>query len=203
MKKKRTYGLGLYDVIGLSPSLIHDRMKTAQHTSPLLTFSGIALTGILAGALIGATTNAVNGYVSPTYFQHILGWDFPNIWAASIIQGVFEGLLYGLFIALVFGVAVALMTRGQATYGFAVRHLLIVIGAVYLCWTLGGLLAMGLAALSPDVYRAMIFMVPEDFGQMLRYAWVGGSIWGGMIGGVVGLSAGIVRLWTVWEKQSG
>ena len=37
---------------------------------------------------------------------------------------------------------------------------------------------MILAALFPDAYRATFIGVPEEFGPMLAYAWVGGSIWG-------------------------
>ena len=52
-----------------------------QRPSRPTALAGIALTGILAGAFIGGTTNAVNGFVSPTYFINILRWhDVENVW---------------------------------------------------------------------------------------------------------------------------
>jgi len=41
---------------------------------------------------------------------------------------------------------------------------------------LGGVVSMGLATLSPEFYPHAVRGAPEDFGPMLRYAWVGGSI---------------------------
>ena len=50
---------------------------------------------------IGATTNAVNGLVSPVYFINILHWhNVENVWRACIAQGIFDGLLTGLFFSL-------------------------------------------------------------------------------------------------------
>jgi hypothetical protein len=52
---------------------------------------GIAVAAVVAGALIGASTNAVKGAVSPTYFINVMGWQsVPNVWQASIVQGVIE-----------------------------------------------------------------------------------------------------------------
>lgn len=175
---------------------------TYRQETNFLTIIWVALTCVLTGGLIGATTNAINGYVSPTYFQNILGWDFQDIWSASIAQGILEGLIYGVIFSIVFGVTVALITKGQATYRFALRHLIKIIGLVYLCWTLGGIIAMGLAALSPDFYRQTFRAVPDDFGQMLGYAWVGGSIWGGMFGAVFALTLGVLGVRTSWKKEN-
>ncbi|MBL4755946.1 MAG: hypothetical protein JKY52_20430 [Flavobacteriales bacterium] len=175
--------------------------RTYRQETNFLTVIWVALTCVLTGGMIGATTNAFNGYVSPTYFQNILGWDFHDIWTASIAQGILEGLIYGVIFSIVFGATVLLVTKGQATYRFAFRHLIKIIGLVYLCWCLGGLIAVGLAALSPDFYRATFKQVPEDFGQMLGYAWVGGSIWGGMFGGLFGLTLGVLGVRTSWRKN--
>ncbi len=106
---------------------------TYRQETNFITMLWVALTCVLAGGLIGATTNAINGYVSPTYFRIILGWDFQDIWTASIAQGIFEGLIYGMILAIVFGVTIAIVTQGQATYGFVLRHLITIIGMTYLC----------------------------------------------------------------------
>lgn len=174
---------------------------TYRKETNFLTIVWIALTCILTGGLIGATTNAINGYVSPAYFQNILGWDFQGIWAASIAQGIFEGLLYGVIFSVVFTATVAIVTKGRATYRFAFKLLIKIIALVYFCWVLGGLIAMGLATLSPDFYRETIIQVPEDHSQMLSYAWVGGSIWGGVAGGLFGLILGVAGMQTSWEKE--
>jgi hypothetical protein len=164
--------------------------------------AGIALCGVLASGLLGGTTNAVNGLVSPAYFVTILGWQgVEDVWRASIAQGVFEGLLFGVFFSLAFSVATGIMTGVGCTFGFAFQHLLGILGGAYLCWAFGGLVAMGLATLSPEFYRRAFIGVPAEQGAMLRYAWVGGSIWGAELGGLVCLVIGQVVLRANWRRQ--
>ncbi len=75
---------------------------------------GIAVTGVLTGAALGAITNSINGWVSPVYVRNILHWhDVEDVWRASIAQGIFEGLLFGLFLALVFTVVVGCVSRAR------------------------------------------------------------------------------------------
>lgn len=167
----------------------------------LLALFGVAASTIFAGAFIGATTNAINGAVSPTYFVNVLGWtDVENVWRASIAQGVFEGLLYGVVLSLAFTFVVGIVSRVRAPYGFALRHILAMVCGVYVCWALGGVLATGLAALSPDFYRETFLGVPEERGEMLRYAWVGGSIWGAMSGGPLAVVVGSVVFAARWNR---
>ena len=81
---------------------------------------GIALCGVLASGILGGTTNAVNGWVSPTYFVTILGWrGVGDVWRASIAQGVFEGLVFGIFFSLIFTVGTGLITELSCSFGFA------------------------------------------------------------------------------------
>ena len=160
----------------------------------------IALTCVLSGGIIGASTNAINGFVSPLYFKNILGWDFQNIWSASIAQGIFEGLIYGFFFSLVFTTSIAIITKGRSSLRFAFNHLLKVIILIYICWISAGVLAMGLAALSPDFYKNAFRKVPSDFQEMLAYAWVGGSIWGGILGGLLGIILGVINIKSNWKK---
>jgi prolipoprotein diacylglyceryltransferase len=61
---------------------------------------------------------------------------------------------------------------------------------------------MGLAALSPEFYRNTIRQVPDNLKQMLAYAWVGGSIWGGILGSLIGLTLGVVSVRTSWKKEN-
>jgi hypothetical protein len=167
-----------------------------------IALAGTALSGVLASGFLGGTTNAVNGAVSPTYFVTILGWKgIEDVWRASIAQGIFERLLFGVFFSLVFTVATGTITRVSCSFGFAFRHLLGIMGGAYICWALGGLLAMSLATLSPEFYRQAFIGVPGAFGAMLRYAWVDGSIWGAELGGLVSVVVGLVVLRANWRRQ--
>ncbi len=143
------------------------------------------------------------GSVSPLYFITILHWhNVENVWRACIAQGVFEGLVSGFFFALIFTVATAYFTGAACTYRFAAKHLLGIVVGAYACWIIGGLAAMGLATLSPDVYRRLFIGVPEEFDARLAYAWVGGSIWGAHFGAFFCLILGIFFLRASWQRES-
>ena len=164
----------------------------------------IAVTTIVSGAVIGASTSAINVAISPTYFRNIMRWhDVQNIWRATIAQGIFEGLIYGVVFSVVFTMVVGIVSRVRCSFAFASRHLVAIVIAIYCCWAAGGLLAMGLAILSPDFYQNTFFGVPDAYGPMLGYAWVGGSIWGALFGGLLALSIGSVLFVARWcQSQS-
>jgi hypothetical protein len=167
-----------------------------------LQLAGVAVIGILAGPFVGATTNAINGLVSREYFVNILQWhDVADVWRASIARGIFEGLAIGFCLAVFFTIATAIITRVSCTFGFAFKHLAGIVAGAYGCWVLGGAAAMGLAALSPEFYRGAVFGVPHGFGDMLAYAWVGGSIVGVEWGGILCLILGLVFLRANWRRQ--
>ena len=178
------------------------QLPEARRESRPWVLAGIAIGGVLASGFLGGTTNAVNGWVSPTYFVTILRWQgVEDVWRASIAQGIFEGLLFGVFFSLLYTVAVGLITWASCSFGFAAKHLLGVLGGVYLCWAFGGVAAMGLATLSPEFYRRTFIGVPGEFGPMLRYAWVGGSIWGAELGGLAAVVVGLVVLRANWRRK--
>ena len=162
---------------------------------------GLLLTGPVAGAALGVLTNAVNGAVSPTYFRNVMDWhDVGDVWRASVAQGAFEGILCGLAAAVCFAVVVGLVSRGCSPYGLAARYLLTVAGLASGAWILGGLIAVGLATLSPEFYRHTFIGVPTTWGPLLRYAWVGGSIWGVQFGGLAALIVACVAFGTRWRR---
>jgi hypothetical protein len=164
--------------------------------------TAIALTGILAGVVVGAAANAVNGLVSPTYFITILRWqNVEDVWRASAAQGIFEGLAFGFVFSMIFTIATGIITSTSCTYSFAFKHLCGVVAGAFSFWTLGGLGAMGLATLSPEFYRRAFIGVPEEFGAMLGYAWVGGSIWGVQFGGFLCVVLGIFFLRANWRRH--
>ena len=172
-----------------------------RETRPLAV-AAIALSGVLASGFLGGTTNAVNGAVSPTYFVTILGWHgVEDVWRASIAQGVFEGLLFGIFFSLLYTVVTGIITGASCSFGFAFKHLLGILGGTYVCWALGGLAAIGLVTLSAEFYRRTFIGVPKEFGTMLRFAWVGGSIWGAEFGGLVSVVVGLVIFRANWRRQ--
>jgi hypothetical protein len=179
-----------------------NKVQVSIRARPLALVS-LASTGVLAGAIFGATTNAVNGWVSPGYFVRILRWgDVGDVWRASIAQGIFEGLLYGFLFSMIFTGAVGFVSKAACPYSVGVRYLLGILISAYGCWALGGLAAMGLAALSPDFYRNTFIGVPDDSREMLRYAWVGGSIWGAILGGLVSVTLGVIIFRAGWSHQN-
>lgn len=164
--------------------------------------AGIFLTGVLGGAVLGAMTNAVNGWVSPYYFVIVMRWhEIHDIWRASVAQGIFEGLLFGAGFSLIFTAGTGIITRASSSYGFAVRHLVEILAATFGCWLFGGIAALGLATLSPQFYQATFMGVPDEFSAMLAFAWVGGSIWGVELGGLISVVLGLVNLRANWLKQ--
>lgn len=160
----------------------------------------IAFTTVLAGMVIGASTNTVNGAVSPEYFASVMGWQ-SDIWWSSIEQGVLEGFVIGLVLSAVVTTTIGIATRGTCEYGAALRWLARVLLAVYGLWCVGGILGMLLAAWQPTFFRSFAIGVPEGRGQLLRYAWVGGSIWGAYLGGAFSVIVGLVRFSMNWRKK--
>ena len=182
-------------------SLNYSPPATAGTSRPFALVAAAGTT-ILAGAVIGASTNAINGAVSPTYFVNVLGWQaVSNVWRASIAQGIFEGVVFGVAFAAVFTLTIGIVTRATCPYRTVLRWLLMIVAATYACWAAGGLIAMGLAALSPEFYREAFIGVPQELGPMLRYAWVGGSIWGAQFGGLLSLVIGLVLFRAKWRRQ--
>ena len=162
----------------------------------------VAFTCVIIGALIGALTNMVNGVVSPLYFQNIMRWhDVQDLWRACVTQGIFEGLICGILFATVFTAVFSVVTKGECSYPHVLKFMLGIFVAVLGCWALGGIIAMGLATLSPEFYRRAFIGVPEKTSSMLRYAWVGGSIWGGMFGGLLSAILGSIIFRIKWKRN--
>jgi hypothetical protein len=164
--------------------------------------AALALTGLFTGGLLGAVTNAVSGALSPGYFVTVLGWrNVEYVWVASIAHGIFEGLIVGLIFSTVFAISASLISGGSCPYSFSARHLAGIAGAALVCWLIGGVLGIGLAALSPDFYCETFRGVPDEFGPMLAFAWVGGSIWGIEFGGFASLLLGIAIFRANWHNH--
>jgi prolipoprotein diacylglyceryltransferase len=165
-----------------------------------LTIVVVAIACVLTGGIIGAVTNLINGRVIPYYYQAVMYWDFKDIRTAAVGQGILEGLLYGVMFSLIFTTTFGLITKGQGTFKFAFKQLIKLTTLVFICWTIGGLIAMFLATLSPDFYKWNFPQAPIGKSEMIKFAWVGGSIWGGMIGGLISACMGIVLLKNNWRQ---
>jgi len=178
-------------------------MEQKNKHSPFATILFVALSCIFAGGLIGGVTNLINGAASPYYFRRVMGWDFPDIWVASIAQGIFEGFLYGVLFGFFFSSAFAYFTKGKAPYSFAIKQLAKVMLLIVSFWFIGGIMAIVLALLSPDFYAdKFIYAVPpSEKIELIKFAWVGGSIWGELIGGLFSSILGIFIIKISWNKE--
>ncbi|MBV5328841.1 MAG: hypothetical protein JZU65_14625 [Chlorobium sp.] len=175
-------------------------MKTSalRMATPFVSF----IMSIVGGGLLGAITNGINGRVSPLYFQNIMRWhDVSNIPRAAIAQGIFEGLICGLIFGTIFVLAVSIISKLRLGIAHSLSYLGFLFGSAFLAWCLGGLLAIILAWISPDFYTRAFIGVPEDFTGMLRYAWVGGSIWGVQFGGFALLIIWIAVFGIKWKAN--
>jgi len=66
----------------------------------------------------------------------------------------------------------------------------------------GGICGVVVAAIDPVWFSNSFMGVPQDDSQMLRYAWVGGTIWGEELFGLVPM---IVVLWIFrrnWRRNN-
>jgi hypothetical protein len=161
---------------------------------------GLGLTGIILGSALGALTNTISGWVSPEYFRQVMGWkNVQDVWRASIAEGIFEGLLFGLAFSVIFVAVVGLVSRARCPYGLGAVYLALTAVAALAFWAIGGVLGMGLAALSPEFFQHAFRGVPEEFAPMIRYAWVGGSIQGVQLGGLASVIVAAVLFRARWR----
>ena len=142
------------------------------------------ITAIIGAAFLGLVTNAINAQVSDLYFRTILGWqNVADIKRAIVAQGVFEGLICGLILSTLFLSVVAFVSKARCDYSLGLRYIVGLLATAFILWAVGGVLAVSLVSLSPEFYRSHFIGVPESTSDRIRYAWVGGSIWGVQFGG--------------------
>jgi hypothetical protein len=160
------------------------------------------LAGVLGAAIIGALTNTINGQVSPLYFVTILGWEsVDQVSRAAVAQGIYEGMLTGLLFSTLFAASLGVISRLKCPISDGLRYLGYLLLTTLITWCLGGTIAVGLAFLSPEFYQNAFYGVPEPIDLMLRYAWVGGSIWGVQLGGFGALVLWVIIFWANWQSS--
>jgi hypothetical protein len=166
---------------------------------------GIGVTTVLAGAIFGAGTNAINGAVSPTYFVNVMGWYVlstkEEIWWASVGQGVLEGSALGLLFSVILTTSIGIITRATCGYGIGMRWLGYIMLTILGMWIAGGACNIWFANSHPVWFQNYFIRVPRDHTEMLRYAWVGGSMMGAEAGGLLAVITGVILFRMSWRRM--
>lgn len=152
------------------------------------------------GAVLGAVTNLVNGSVSGEYFSIVMGWNAIEAPLLAIPQGMLEGGALGAAFGIVVAISFAASTKLRGGSGLALRAWGMAVLAVLVCWGVGGACGVGIASCSPNLFHAM-FPPSRAAVELSRYAWVGGSIWGGYGGTIVGSAVACIYLHVRWRRE--
>lgn len=159
--------------------------------------------GLLAGPILGAITNSISGRVCPEYFQAVMRWEhIPNIARAAVSQGIFEGVISGFFLSLLLTLTIGIVAQGRCHWSTSAKYVLGVVASALVLWLIVGLAAVLLASIDPDWYRSRFFRVPETFDGTLRYAFVGGSIWGLQFGGFASVVIACLLFRAHWRART-
>lgn len=155
--------------------------------------------GISLGAMLGAVTNIVNGPVCPEYFIFLMGWE-DRVELRAIGQGSLEGGVLGLAFGIITSISFAASTRFRGTLGIAMRTLAVAVVVALICWVFGGIVAVVISRTWPAWY-VRTFPVAQWSPRLTRVAWVGGSIWGGYGGSMVGALVSCIYQHRSWRKS--
>jgi hypothetical protein len=154
---------------------------------PRLTFKrmlALLVISLAGGGALGAFTNTFNGAISPAYFRRVTDWE-DNIWLLAIRQGALEGTVYGFAYALLFIVIIAFSSRRRCHFHTALRYVGLAFIMVFAFWFLGGLILTTAAWYSPELRDTWYCGYLGRWPAAGQYAWVAGSIYGGVRGGLV------------------
>jgi hypothetical protein len=161
---------------------------------------GILVIGLAGGAVLGAATNVVNGSVSGEYFSIVMGWNSIEAPFLAIPQGMLEGSGLGAGFGIVVAISFAASTKLRGRSDLALRAWGIAVLVALVCWGAGGGCGVAIASCSPNLFHAM-FPQSRAAVELVRYAWVGGSIWGGYGGTVVGSVVACIYLHVRWRRE--
>lgn len=139
----------------------------------------------MCGAL-GTLTHIINISINKIYFLHFLRGEQGNmVFLLSANEGAKTGVIYGMLFSAIFMGTLWWLSKTLCSLTFACRYLFTGVFFLLECWCLGGLIAVGLAMLLPEFYYDYFSNVPQHFHEMLKYAWIGGSVWGLRIGALL------------------
>jgi len=151
---------------------------------------------VVVGLTIGVVTNAVHVHVSPVYFKIVMGWEEISTEYLSFLalfQGIKEGAIYGLIFSVALVAAVGWKSTNMPPRSVVNGVLLKAVGIIFVCWLLGGGLGVLVFMVLPEIDPTEPFFTSET-NQGLRFGFVGGGIWGCMIGAVIALIWAVVKL---------
>jgi hypothetical protein len=164
------------------------------------TFLKLMLTGIVGALILGIFCNGINAKVCSEYYRIVLHWNFNfpvepvSLFYVIIAQGIFEGLLFGIGFSLIFTIAALCIFKTECSYHLGLGYLAVIILGAFIGWFIGGIAGCGLALLSPEWILAQ-FMQGYISVSPIRFAWVGGSICGMELGGLIALPIAIILMY--------
>ncbi len=164
----------------------------------------VALLCMSAAWTIGTGTNFINGHISLIYFQTLVGWMYGQMGIGDVVfQGLLESTVVGLIFTLIFGVTYAASTGARCPVRPVIRIVATAVGIAFALWIVGGVLGLLWATLSPSSFRAAIPIIPDDLTDLHGWGWVGGSIIGAYVGGVLTIFGSPIVLHFYWRRKHG
>ena len=158
---------------------------------------------VLAGAVLGAFTNAINDWISPEYFQTVTGGVVPlssQIWAPSIGQGVSKGAMMGAICGLILTLYIGVVSHLQAPLRSSAKALFETLAFTLLFWVIGGINAILLALAVPQFYDLFLGL-SASMSDTINFAWIEGSVAGAQWGGLLAVSIACARFGAHWKQQ--
>ncbi len=166
--------------------------------SPLTLQSALVVLGyaVFGGMVLGGFTNLINGCICPDYFIAVMSWDSSNILLKAIAQGMAEGTVYGVAYTLLLLVSQRLLATTQRSTSSVRSTLLLAFMLVFVVWFAAGAAAVVFSFFFPYLCNPAYFGSIKTFPEAGYYAWVRGSILGGVYGGVIAVP---LSLW--WHRR--
>jgi len=153
---------------------------------------------VLLGAAFGAATNVSNSVISPTYFRRVMGWS-GDVVGAAVLQGALEGAITGCAFGIAVAVAATVVTKLKCRPGALIGVLPLAFVVAFAFWLLGGMIGAVSARVLAPVWLWAVPFAPRAPMALVRFGWVGGSIWGAYLGSVIGLICSVVMLRRRWR----
>jgi hypothetical protein len=176
----------------LPAEIIEDRPSPLTVRSALISV-GFAVVG---GIALGGFTNLINGYICPDYFLAVMRWDASNILLKAIAQGMAEGTVYAVAYTLLLLVSLRLLATTQLSTSSVRSTLLTAFKLVFIIWLTTGAAFVVFKFFFPYLCNPAYFGPINTFPEAGFYAWVLGSIQGGVYGGVIAVP---LSLW--WHRR--
>jgi len=171
----------------LPPETFEYRSSPLTVRSALITL-GIAVVG---GITLGGFTNFINGYVCPDYFLDGMRWDSNNILLKAVLQGMAEGMVYAVAYTLLLLVSLRFLATTPLNTSSVRSILLTAFKLVFVIWLAAGAAAVAFNFFFPYLCNPASFGPIRTFPEAGYYAWVRGSIRGGVFGGVIAVPLAI------------